>query len=442
MSDVNGTSGRSEEIGDVPRKNRGGRALLAVFGIAAVVVLLIFVGVLPPVTGSFAVVLVLTAVFWQIRTHLSSILLVFVTVLLASVVVTHRLPKLFPDRMEADEGEQLSRKWAASGKFDEKLPIVVHLVFDEMMSPGAMTDDLPTASRTREALSDFGERHSFRTFGSVYSRHYHTREAIPSMVNGEYLGRTGMDSFLSADLDTRTNAYSVHDNAYFDDMAARGYRTAVFQSNYIDFCANANVDLCETLDSFDPGDQTAGLDTPTGRVGLWQTVLRAHEPSYTSEIGRRMVARAYGLKGREAEVIGAGGRYDVHRFPQWFGRFTRFASGVPRGTHIFAHFLVPHAPYLLLESCVVSGKLESFYYLIQHPSSEREQRRREFYESYFGQVRCVASQLDGFMAAVGRSEQFRDAVIVIHGDHGSRISISDVVEDYGRRDFVDNYATF
>jgi hypothetical protein len=413
-----------------------------VFAITAVVVLLVFVGMLPPLAGAMAVALVVAAVFWLIRAQLPSILLVFVAVLLVSVVFTHRLPKMRPDRVEAQEGDQLSKKWAASGTFNDKLPVVIHLVFDEMLSVGAMTDDLPTAEQTREALLDFGVKHSFRTFDSVYSRSYYTAESIPHMMHREYLGRTGMDSFYTLTLNPRTNAYSVADNAYFDDMARRGYRTVVFQSNYIDFCANENVDLCETLDSFDPGKDSAGLDTPTRRVSLWQTVLRAYEPSYTSKLGERLVARAYGLKTRDAEVIGAGGRYDVHRFPEWFDRFTRFTSNVPRGTHVFAHFLVPHAPYLLLESCVVSGKLENVRELNRFPVTEREKKRLEYYENYFGQVRCVANKLDDFMTALGKSDKFRDAVVVIHGDHGSRISVSDVLEDYGKRDFVDNYAAF
>src|SRR5215211_2296462 len=67
------------------RGNRARRTLLVLFGIAAVVVLFIFVGMLPPMTGSLAVALVVAAVFWLIRAQLPSILLVVVTVLLVSV---------------------------------------------------------------------------------------------------------------------------------------------------------------------------------------------------------------------------------------------------------------------------------------------------------------------------------------------------------------------
>jgi hypothetical protein len=252
-----------------------------------------------------------------------------------------------------------------------------------------------------------------------------------------------MDTFSPLPFNEKTKSYTAKSNSYFDDMAARGYRTVVFQNSYINFCANKNVDMCQTLDSFDPaGKDLAGVDGPTQRVNLWQTVLRAYEPSYTSEIGQRIVGRVYGLENGKVAVVGDGGRYDVRRFPQWFDRFTTFVSTVPRGTHVYAHFLVPHDPYLLLESCVVSGKVDSGHYLSQYPSSEHAARRQDYYSRYLTQVRCVAQKLDNFMSAVDQSENFRDAVIIIHGDHGSRISIGDIVEDYSKRDFIDNYGSF
>ena len=103
---------------------------------------------------------------------------------------------------------------------------------------------------------------------------------------------------------------------------------------------------------------------------------------------------------------------------------------------------MPHAPYLLLESCVVSGKADHGYVLSQYPLSQRAEKRDDYFERYLRQVRCVESKMDDFMNAIRQSENFRDAVIIIHGDHGSRISNGDVLEDYTQRDFVDNYATF
>lgn len=427
------------------RLNRGGWRLLAVCLLAGTILLLIRFGVLPPVCGMVALAGVLTLVFWQIRLHLASILLVFFSVLLLSVIATQRMPKVHPDRLEAEEGERLSRKWATAGKFNQNLPIVVHLIFDEMMSPGAITDDLPGGAATRTALFAVGEKHAFRTFDSVYSRYYYTSESIPNLMNREYLGQTGMDTFAQLHFDAKARSYTVATNAYFEDMAKRGYRTAVFQATYMNFCKNANVDLCETFDSFDPaGKKPMGFDAPIQRVTLWQTVLRAYAPSYTSEVGERILGRAYGLNRRQVGVFGEdeGGRYDVHRFPEWFDRFTNFAANVPRGSHVFAHFLVPHSPYLLLENCVVSGKVDNGYNLSQYPLADQSAKHSDYYDRYLRQLRCVARKLDDFMEAVSQKENYRDALIVVHGDHGSRISINDLVEDYKPRDFVDNYGAF
>ena len=424
------------------RRTRPGRIALIVGGITGAVLLLMFLGLLPPVSGMVAFAVVLTTVFWLIRTHLPSILLVFVAVLLVSVLITQPLPKIRADRIDAQETERLSRDWKGSGKFNENLPIVVHLVFDELASAGAMTEDLPGGTKTREALLEFGEKYSFRTFDSVYSRYYYTSESLDHLMNREYSGRTGMDSFSLLPFNDKTKSYAVPSNAYFDDMARRGYRTVVFRPTYMNYCANANVDLCETFDSFDPG-RTAGVDAPTQRVILWQMIFRAYAPSYTSQLGSSLLGRFYGLRpDGNVGVVGQDGRYDVHRFPQWFDRFTSFVASAPRGTHVFAHFLVPHSPYLLLENCVLSGKIEATSNLVQYPAGEREKKRRDGFDRYFAQVRCVESGLDKFMSAIGRSENFRDAVIVIHGDHGSRISNSDVLEDYTERDFVDNYGTY
>jgi hypothetical protein len=416
---------------------RGLVVFVVVFAIAVAVVLSIAAGALPPVTGTLAVALVVATLFWLIRNHLPSILLVFVAVLLGGVLTTQRWPKLRPDRAKASDVEPLSRTWAASGHFDPKLPIVVHLLFDEMMSPGAMTDDVPGAAGMRESFEAFAQKHSLRLYESVYSRQFFTGDVIPNLMDAEYRGKTAL-----ADMkDEIQTGVRLRDNPYFDEMARRGYRTVVFQTALKDFCANQNVDLCQTFSSFDPAEG-GELDARNQRVNLLQTVVRAYQPSYTSDLGQRLLARVYGLQTSEAGVLGVANRFDAQGFPQWFDRFSRFAATVPRGTHVFAHFMVPHSPYLLSDSCVISGRYEGGYYLNKYPEAERAERRRQYYEGYFSQLRCVQRKLDDFLTSLEPLENYRDAVIIIHGDHGSRISSGNVLDDYTERDFIDNYAAF
>lgn len=435
MPVVNGDATDSSAV-TVKRRFRPGVVLGFGAALTGVIILLIFAGRLPPAAGAWAFAFLLTAFFWIIREHLPAILLVFVTVLLASVVVTHRAPKLRSARVASDNVDAVSRKWQSSGSFNEKLPIVVHLIFDEMMSPGAMTSDLPRGAEMRQATLNFAERNSLRLYDSVYSRFFFSGVSIPNIMNAEYLGKNE-----TRDVFTTQQAH-LEKNAYFDDMARRGYRTVVFQSALMNFCVNKNVDMCQTFDSFDPGVANTGLDARNERASLWQTFVRAYQPSYTSEVGQKLLHRVYGLRTSEVGVIGAADRYDAQGFPAWFDRFTRFAVTVPRGTHIFAHFMAPHSPYLLSEECVVSGEFAGGYYLGNYPLAERAAKRRRFYEGYFAQLRCVQHKLDDFMSAIAKSDNYRDATIIIHGDHGSRISIGNVLEDYTPRDFIDNYAAF
>ncbi|HEV3486620.1 MAG TPA: sulfatase-like hydrolase/transferase [Vicinamibacterales bacterium] len=415
---------------------RGVLLFLLVLALAAGAVLSIYTGALPPNAGIVAVALVLLTLFWLLRAHLPRILLVFFAVLLIGAAVTRRLPKLRADALDASESENLARKWATSGRFNETLPIVVHLIFDEMMSPGGFTNDIPGGAEMRESLLRFGEKHSLRMFDSVYSRYFFSGESMPNMMSPEYLGKTGLGDIY------KSQQASQVSNAYFDDLDKRGYRTVVFQTSLMNFCANKSVDMCETFDSFDPGGKgEVGLDARTQRASVWQTIVRAYKPSYVSEVGQWLLGRVYGLK-HEVGVFGTADRYDAQRFPQWFDRFKKFTATVPRGSHVYAHFMVPHSPYLLSEGCVVSGRFEAGYYLSQYPADERAAKRQQYYRDYFAQLSCVQRKLDEFLTELRQAENFRDATIVIHGDHGSRISSGNILEDYKPRDYVDNYAVF
>jgi hypothetical protein len=403
---------------------------------AALTAAIVF-GVLPPAGGLLALAIVLGTGFWRIRAHVAPILCVFFAVLLLTTVVSQQVPRLGTDRVEAREGDQLARTWAESGSFDRRLPIVLHLVFDEMMSTGAMSEDLPGGRTTRDSWRSFAATHGFRLFDSVYSRYFFSGEALPNLMSPEYRGRTALsDVYLQ-------QQFEHGDNAYFVDLEARGYRTAVFQTSLMKFCDNGAVDLCETFESHDPAmGGRDHLDARNQTAHLWQTVLRAYEPSYVSELGQSALRHAYGLRSGEAGALGVADRYDVQGFARWFDRFATFAPQVPRGTHLFAHFMVPHSPYLLTETCIVSGRFEAGYYLTRYSASERGGRRQQYYDAYLAQLRCVQRKLDELMLALAGAPQFADALIVIHGDHGSRISSGNILEDLSEQDFIDNYATF
>jgi len=140
-------------------------------------------------------------------------------------------------------------------------------------------------------------------------------------------------------------------------------------------------------------------------------------------------------------------RFDVHGFPDWFDKFIIDISNAQRGTMIFSHFMTPHAPYKLTTDCRVNNlPIDAGYYLggerYNGDQNKIDIARKKFHNEYYMQSTCVLNKIEELLKKINQLRQFDDAIIIIHGDHGSRISIGNHIEDYKQRDFIDNYATF
>ena len=402
--------------------------------VAFAILPLIYWGLLPGAFGLAALLFVAVGVYWPLRDRVQEVLLVFVSIFLLMIVIGSPHPRL----SRAQQAEELRHSWAASGRLDDRLPVVLHLVFDEMMSPGAIDTTLPTGASTREALYALGARYGLRTFDSVYSRSFFSGVSLPNLFNVEHAGQSGQAPRSTKPLER------VRENAYFDEMAQQGYRTVVFQTSVMNFCANDNVDMCETFPSFDPDVPGAGgSDLASRTLHLSKVLLGSYDPSYVSRFGRWLLSPG-GAAAVDARRLGTADRFDVQGFPAWFDRFIGFVEGVPRGTHVFTHVLVPHGPYLLSGDCATTGEAKIGYYLGSRFTDlgARAQARREYFTAYFAQVDCVRSRLAAFFEAVNRNPALQDARIIIHGDHGSRISVGNLFEDYEEEDYVANYGTY
>lgn len=388
-------------------------------------------GWLPPSFGLLALWVVAVSVFWTVKDRLPEVLMVFAVVFAVMTIAMSRPPRV------SRGFEDLPGWYFDEQSFDRRLPAVIHLVFDEMMSPGAIDDELPDGPAMRAALYRIGERFGLRTFDAVYSRAYFTSDSLQNLVNGEWLGRTGLSDRIPAN-----NA--VRRNAYFDTMAAAGYRIVVFQSSLLDFCVHDTVSICETFPSFDPGVvKNVGLGRVVRAMQLLDTLLRAYEPSYLARYGQRALS-VFGRTPEQARELGLRGRFDVQGFPWWMDRITRFIGSVHRGTLVFGHFLVPHGPYLLSGQCEPGNSGEVGYYLgrrFPDPARRAEARRRYFGE-YFDQMSCAITRIEALLQAVATNPELHDAIVVIHGDHGSRISVGNLAHDLEREDFIANFGTY
>jgi arylsulfatase A-like enzyme len=78
-------------------------------------------------------------------------------------------------------------------------------------------------------------------------------------------------------------------------------------------------------------------------------------------------------------------------------------------------------------------------------SLSNESYRKEAYSYYFQQVICTVSLLDDLLQSLKNENILDDATIIIHGDHGSIITIADPVmpmmEYLESRDLIDSFST-
>lgn len=389
--------------------------------------------------------LILTALYAGlrlIRRHAVKIVAIYFIVVALAVIAIEPLPTL-TSKTAADSPA------AVNDTGDPKPPLVIHLLFDGMLAPGAIDPGIRGGKAVYRAMQRLAEPHGFRVFERAYSRHHATVTSIPNMMNAEYTGENRVPI-----LEEKHTA--LKENAYFDDYAARGYAIRVYQqSKHLDYCANENVAVCNSyspawsiVDSVRKGAATGVFSTSTERaLGLLSLVLCEHDYNYSGCLLARLIRESpAGRTLIREETFKAISliRFRQTGFTGWFDNFVEDLMRSERGTLFFAHFLVPHDPFLLAEDCGLLWRWEKYDHLADKDPGDPDamiQKRKLTLESYYDQVRCALLKVEELLARIDRSQRHRDALIILHGDHGSRISTG-LETDKTRTGFVTRYATF
>jgi len=279
----------------------------------------------------------------------------------------------------------------------------MHFVLDEFMSPLAMPDTV-AAGHPAQSILDRLAADGFRVNSRAQSISDHTYESVSATV-----GMNGrLDSFskgLRPDF-----SYSVNDPQIFDRLAQAGYGISVIQTNYLDLCLG-NPDIrCATysratnMEVFARMNVGWAMRTQLAFLALHEAFndpQRNHVALYRAVMS--MILTDYGYFSRPLVVLEmlndmAAGTY----------------SPAP-GQALFAHILLPHFPYILANDCSLKP-VKDWTYPVRHSRGPDVER---IYEGYWDQVGCVLSRLDLILA---QTKDRPNLTIVLHGDHGSRIS--------------------
>jgi hypothetical protein len=341
----------------------------------------------------------LSLVCWALRTHLKNIVVaVFGTI----VLTTLALPT-------ATGGEPVE-SGAPPAVVDATLPPVIHVILDEHIGLAAVPSEIEGSVAAGEAVRSVYR--DFAIYDRAYSRFAETAYSLASLMNG------GAEGNAAELLEQQPAGWTLLQNGWFEELARRGYAIRVYQSAWLDMCANASVASCYTYPLFSPNAiQRSSLST-SARLGVLTTKLLMSET----------LPQLSPLASVEA-----------------MARFQADLAEAPHGVAYVVHLLLPHSGYLYRKDCSLADPAE----WRSGPTGEDHQyspaERAGLYRLYLAQLACAAGRVETILDQLRRLGVYDEATVIVHGDHGSRIGerphLHTPVQQLTGRDILDHYAT-
>jgi hypothetical protein len=363
--------------------------------------------------GKFTVIAVFGGVLLTscvLRTHITRIVsIVFGTMFLMTVV----LPA----------GQVASESVPQRMSGDPSLPRIVHLILDAHIGIEGIPTDIEQGEPTKRDLKKFYEKHGFRLFERAYSRYLRSYNSISNLLN-----------FSSAEIDgqfvTEREPYLLERNEYFRELGEAGYAIHVYQLDFMDFCQGNEqyIASCETYASAD----LSWLES---------------EPRIPLLVKVRLILATYVRRSHllNRGIVREHARIGLIPVMPVFDAIARDTAASAPGDMFFAHLATPHTPYVYRSDCSLKPPADWEHRMDVPPLPQNTlETRARRYPAYLEQVRCTTQKLSALFELWEERGIFEDMIIIIHGDHGSKIFLNYLgAKNYERapeRDFVDAFS--
>jgi hypothetical protein len=307
--------------------------------------------------------------------------------------------------------------------------------------------DIEGGRELKQRIKAFYLKHGFRLFGRSFSEYPLTPPAMNVLLNGTTSVR------LVETSGTGNTRWALPENLYFSNYMDKGYAVRIYETEYLRYCGSTErrPEYCYTY-------STSGLRLMDGLglspvekaefiVGSYFSRSRLYLLLFQGYDRVRMFLKAQGIA-----VLPRGNRrsYSLHSL----GTLATvrklkkdMVTGSAAGRMFFAHLMLPHQPYFLTPDCRVRDFGDWYNRKLYHDDLTRfstSQFRVEAYQRYFEQTTCLLGILDDLFDAMRDRGIFEAATIIVHGDHGSRITIHDPVSESADqltpRDLIDAYS--
>ena len=286
-----------------------------------------------------------------------------------------------------------------SAKGAPELPPIIHIILDAQIGiEGVNLESDPEAVML--ALAKTYQEMGFRVSSRAFSRHRNTSRALPAafQFTSQREKRKGNEG----------NGFG--ENFLFEELKARGYALHVIGTEYLDFClGRSDVASCVTS----PVSTVRELRDAELSVGRKAELLLLSFSTRARLVHalRRRAERIAGLGSiRHGNLSASLGMAALTRLPD-------LMSELAPGQFWLVHLLLPHGPYAFDATCILREELWLQPEADQGGASNTSERRLRSYSAYMDQMRCLHARLKEFI-----DELPKDAIVVLHGDHGSRIT--------------------
>lgn len=311
-------------------------------------------------------------------------------------------------------------------------PAVLHLILDEHLGLEGFSALGPEGRQFRNELEQAYVRAGFTMYGRAYSEHLHTVNAVPHALN--YGKRAG--GALGS------NKREIGRAEHLSLLARSGYTVRIFQSNFANICSGAKYASCTTYDTFSMRPLLSAPLTVSERSKL--IVLNMLVLSDFARFSiRNWNVLAGVLKHNGIEATGV--QLRTIALTSTISAFSIFdvlsaqLANARHGEAYLVHLLVPHYPYVVSRDCQFMPRSKWDW---RRSSSSMTEKRKAYTE----QVRCVTSKVLGIVELFRSSPGGRNGAIIIHGDHGSRITRIDpehgTIGKYNDADLIAGFSTF
>ena len=316
----------------------------------------------------------------------------------------------------ANRGEVIALPPVLNGKS------LVQIVFDAHGSLGEDPADAARAALIKRSAQELLLDRGFVLGTEVFSRYFQTHDSVGNTINFS-INREHKKFF-----DDGANLVELK---LFEQLSASGYEGHVFQSTWLNFCEARAVRYrtCQTytgesvvsLISMIPdmldrlrislASYVVGLPLPNKMLVFYARVLAPRLPdalpTFRSPAGPLSLMAFDILDDLKKSVIRNAGRESFY----------------------FAHILMPHGPFSVDSSCSLRQPI-GYWRQSTDPEAMKQgkentvQGRLDSLEDYYEQLSCLYVVLDRMLSSWDEAGVLDSLVIVMHGDHGSRVSLN------------------